>query len=370
LSVHVVRADNREEHNVSAEFSARIVGMIVFLVAGIFGGLHLAATLGESPYRYAVIFMLLGALAGLVLTPYITLWPFRALKKGVRRAPAQQLMAAVVGLVVGLIVAALLSFPLSLLGPPLGQILPFVAAIVCAYLGVMIMTTRQFDIVEIVRGQIPTRGDGRRNGSRWHRPVLLDTSVIIDGRILDVSLTGFVEGEMLVPRFVLNELQQVADSSDRLRRRRGRRGLEMLHRLQSESMAPVRIVDMDIDDARGVDDKLVLLARRMNCPIITNDYNLNQVAELQGVRVLNINALANAVRAVVLPGETLGVRIVREGKEPGQGVAFLDDGTMIVVEDGSDSIGEEREIAVTKVLQTAAGRMLFARLDTPRKDTE
>ncbi len=348
----------------SADFSARIAGMVLFLVVGIFGGLHLAATLGESPYRYAVIFMLLGALTGLVLTPYLTLWPFRALRRSVRKAPAQQLLAAVVGLVVGLIVAALISFPLSLLGPPLGQILPFVAAIVFGYLGVMIMTMRQFDIVEMVRGQIPSRsGDSRRNGGRWHKPVLLDTSVIIDGRIVDISLTGFVDGEILVPRFVLNELQQVADSSDRLRRRRGRRGLEMLHRLQSDSIAPVRVVDMDIEDARAVDDKLVLLARRLSCPILTNDYNLNRVAELQGVRVLNVNALANAVKAVVIPGEPLTVQIVREGKEPDQGVAFLDDGTMIVVEDGSDSIGEEKDVIVTKVLQTAAGRMLFARLE-------
>ena len=337
--------------------------MVLFLVAGIFGGLHLAATLGESPYRYAVIFMLLGALAGLVLTPYLTLWPFRALRKSVRKAPAQQLLAAVVGLIVGLIVAALISFPLSLLGPPLGQILPFVAAILFGYLGVMIMTMRQFDIVEMVRGQIPGRSDGRRSGGKWHQPVLLDTSVIIDGRIVDVSLTGFIDGEILVPRFVLSELQQVADSSDRLRRRRGRRGLEMLHRLQSDSIAPVRVVDMDVEDARTVDDKLVLLARRLNCPILTNDYNLNRVAELQGVRVLNVNALANAVKAVVLPGEPLTVQVVREGKEPGQGVAFLDDGTMIVVEDGSDSIGDERDVMVTKVLQTAAGRMLFARLE-------
>ena len=192
--------------------------------------------------------------------------------------------------------------------------------------------------------------------------------MIIDGRIVDVSLTGFIEGEMLVPRFVLTELQQVADSSDPLRRRRGRRGLDMLQRLQSESVAPVRIVDMDVQDARTVDDKLVLLARRLNCPILSNDYNLGRVAELQGVRVLNVNALANAVKAVVLPGEPLAVEIVREGRESGQGVAYLDDGTMIVVEDGGDSIGEERDVTVTKVLQTAAGRMLFARLDSTAPD--
>jgi len=165
-----------------------------------------------------------------------------------------------------------------------------------------------------------------------------------------------------VPSFVLGELQHIADSPDALRRNRGRRGLDMLRRLQSESGTRVRITDADIEGVRDADDKLVLLAKQMHCPIITNDYNLNRVAELQGVRVLNINELANAVRAVFLPGESLHVKVIQEGKEPGQGVGYLDDGTMVVVEDGSSRIGREVEVVVTKVLQTAAGRMLFARL--------
>jgi uncharacterized protein YacL len=192
--------------------------------------------------------------------------------------------------------------------------------------------------------------------------VLLDTSVIIDGRIADISLTGFIEGEMLVPRFVLNELQHIADSPDPLRRNRGRRGLEMLHRLQSESVVPVRVTDMDVEEAREVDDKLILLAKQLHCPIITNDYNLNRVAELQGVRVLNINELANAVKSLFLPGETIAVKVVQEGKEVDQGVAYLDDGTMVVVEDGEPYIHQEVQVMVTKMLQTAAGRMLFARV--------
>jgi uncharacterized protein YacL len=193
--------------------------------------------------------------------------------------------------------------------------------------------------------------------------VLLDTSVIIDGRIADIGRTGFIEGEMLVPRFVLNELQHIADSSDALRRRRGRRGLEMLRRLQSDSVTPVRVIDMDIDGVREVDDKLVLLAKRITCPIVTNDYNLNRVAQLQGVRVLNINELANAVKALFLPGESLDIEIIQEGKEVGQGVGYLDDGTMVVIEDGRPYIGQRVEVLVTKVLQTAAGRMLFARME-------
>jgi uncharacterized protein YacL len=192
--------------------------------------------------------------------------------------------------------------------------------------------------------------------------VLLDTSVIIDGRIADISRTGFIEGEMLVPRFVLTELQHIADSSDALRRNRGRRGLDMLHRLRNEAVTALRITDLDIEGVREVDDKLVLLAKRLHCPIVTNDYNLNRVAELQGIRVLNINELANAVKALFLPGESLVAKIVQEGKEVGQGVAYLDDGTMVVVEDGESYIGREVEVIVTKVLQTAAGRMLFARV--------
>jgi uncharacterized protein YacL len=193
--------------------------------------------------------------------------------------------------------------------------------------------------------------------------VLLDTSVIIDGRIADISRTGFIEGEMLVPRFVLNELQHIADSSDALRRRRGRRGLEMLRRLQSDSVTPVRVIDMDVEGVREVDDKLVLMAKQKACPIVTNDYNLNRVAQLQGVRVLNINELANAVKALFLPGESLDIEIIQEGKEVGQGVGYLDDGTMVVIEDGKSHIGRRVEVVVTKVLQTAAGRMLFARME-------
>jgi uncharacterized protein YacL len=347
----------------SAEFVSRILGMILAAVGGASLGVYAAAQLGGSPYQYAAIFMLVGALIGLVLTPYLTVRPIAELRRRVRQAPAQQLLAAMLGLTVGLFVAALISFPLSLLPPPFSQILPFVAAILFGYLGVLVMGIRQGDIFSEFRGRLPVwgGGEGAEGGGGGRGAVLLDTSVIIDGRIADISRTGFVDGEMLVPRFVLNELQHIADSPDTLRRNRGRRGLEMLHRLQSESITPVRITDMDIEDVRDVDDRLVLLAKRLHSPIITNDYNLNRVAELQGVRVLNINELANAVKALFLPGETLTVRIVQEGREIGQGVGYLDDGTMVVVEDGKSYVSQELEVVVTKVLQTAAGRMLFAR---------
>jgi len=334
--------------------------MLVLAVGGIFLGIYLAAEFNGQPYQFAAIFFLMGALAGLILTPYLSVRPFLALRKRIRQAPAQQLLAGTLGLVVGLIIAALLVFPLSLLPPPFKQILPFIVAVLFGYFGVMVMITHQQDILSMIRGQLPDRKGG---SSRGGRPVLLDTSVIIDGRIADISRTGFIDGEMLVPRFVLNELQHIADSSDALRRRRGRRGLEMLRRLQNDSVTPVRVVDMEIEGVREVDDKLVVLGKRMTCPIVTNDYNLNRVAQLQGVQVLNINELANAVKAMFLPGESLDIEIIQEGKEVGQGVGYLDDGTMVVVEDGKPYIGRQVEVVVTKVLQTAAGRMLFARIE-------
>jgi uncharacterized protein YacL len=191
--------------------------------------------------------------------------------------------------------------------------------------------------------------------------ILMDTSVIIDGRVADIARTGFLPGELLIPRFVLNELQYIADSGDNLRRQRGRRGLEVLSQLQKDPAIAVRISDVDVEGTNAVDDKLVILARQMRAPVLTNDYNLNRVAEIQGVTILNINELANAVKAVYLPGETLEVRVIQEGREQGQGIGYLDDGTMVVVQDGNEYIGKEIPTVVTKVLQTAAGRMIFSK---------
>ncbi len=347
---------------VSADFVSRIVGMLVLAIGGIFLGTHLAELVGAEPYQYGAIYFLVGALAGLILTPYLTVRPFLAIRQRIQQAPAQQLLAAILGLVIGLVVAALLVFPLSLLPTPFRQILPIVVAVLFGYLGITVMATRQNDIFGLIRGQLPDRGQKAGATMSSVGAVLLDTSVIIDGRIADISRTGFIQGEMLIPRFVLNELQHIADSPDELRRRRGRRGLEMLRRLQEDSVNPIRITDMDIDGVRDVDDKLVLTAKRMRSPIVTNDFNLNRVAQLQGVRVLNINELANAVKALFLPGESLEIEIIQEGKEPGQGVGYLDDGTMVVIEDGKPYIGQRAEVMVTKVLQTSAGRMLFARV--------
>jgi uncharacterized protein YacL len=192
--------------------------------------------------------------------------------------------------------------------------------------------------------------------------LLVDTSAIIDGRIADISKAGFIDGTLLVPRFVLHELQHIADSADPLRRARGRRGLDMLNRLQKEAVVPLQISEVDADDVVEVDSKLVKIARVYKCPVITNDFNLNRVAELQGVKVLNINELANAVKPVVLPGEEMHVHVIQEGKELGQGVAYLDDGTMVVVENGKKYMNADIDVVVTRVLQTVAGRMIFAQM--------
>jgi uncharacterized protein YacL len=191
-------------------------------------------------------------------------------------------------------------------------------------------------------------------------PILLDTSTIIDGRIADISQTGFITGTLVVPRFVLNELQRIADSADTMRRNRGRRGLEILNRLQKDATVPIEIVDNDVEGIADVDGKLVKMARDIHCPIITNDFNLNRVAELQGVKVLNINELANAIKPVLLPGEDIHIKIMQDGKELNQGVGYLDDGTMIVVENGRQYMNMTIEVTVTRVLQTVAGRMIFA----------
>jgi len=289
-----------------------------------------------------------------------------------------------VGLIVGLIISVLLFIPLANLPTNFGRILPVVAAIVFSFLGVALGVQRKNDIAHLFqtnwfsrRGRERDREEEREKerdrGKEREREktvavahtepsiqILLDTSAIIDGRIADISQTGFIFGTLVVPRFVLNELQHIADSADTMRRNRGRRGLEMLQRLQKDATVPIEIRDVDKEDGAEVDGELVKMARSLHCSIITNDFNLNRVAELQGVKVLNINELANAVKPVLLPGEDIYIKIMQEGKELGQGVGYLDDGTMIVVEGGRQYMGSSIEVSVTRVLQTVAGRMIFA----------
>jgi uncharacterized protein YacL len=346
----------------SIEFYLRLIGMVVFSILFIFWGIELAAIVNENPVYYAVLMGIAGAAFGLVLTPYFTIRPVKALRGILVKISVQTLAAALLGLVVGLIIAALLAFPISLLPSPFGELMPFIGVLLFGYLGVTIFVMRQNDIFSLLR-LLPGRQNEEASEKGTSRTILLDTSVIIDGRIADVAQTGFLIGSLLIPRFVLNELQYIADSADNLRRQRGRRGMEVLSRLQKDTVVPVRISDIDVEGVRDVDDKLVILARQLRCPILTNDYNLNRIAELQGVTVLNVNELANAVKMVLLPGESLQVNIIQEGREPGQGVGYLDDGTMVVVEDGREHIQQEVIVVVTKVLQTAAGRMIFARIN-------
>lgn len=346
----------------SIEFVLRLIGMVVFAVIGWRIGEALSAQ-PDRDIRFILVLILAGAALGLLITPWLTIRPYRWFRRQMRRVPAQQLLAATIGLIVGLIIAALTAFPLSLLPPPFSNILPFVSLILFGYIGAWVMIMRERDIFNLFGGRF-ARDGARAKGASAEAPserlILLDTSVIIDGRIADVSRTGFLDGALTIPRFVLNELQHIADSSDALRRNRGRRGLDMLNKLQKESVVPIRIIDMDIEDVREVDDKLVRLAKQLRVPVLTNDFNLNKVAELQGVRVLNVNELANALRAIVLPGENMYVRLVQEGKELGQGVAYLDDGTMVVVENGKKYIGSSIDVTVTRMLQTNQGRMIFA----------
>ena len=349
----------------SVEFILRIIGMLVFAFFGGYAGGQLASQYNQNGLYYVTVLGLVGALAGLILTPYLTTRPARSLRSVLGRVSAETLFSALSGLVVGLLIAALLAFPLSMLPAPFGKILPFVGVVIFVYFGISLFVMRQGDIMGLL-GSLTGRGSEGGASSSWtnlNRNILLDTSVIIDGRVGDIAKTGFLPGTLLIPRFVLNELQYVADSSDGLRRARGRRGMETIAELQKLPNVMTRVSDVDVEGMREVDDKLVVLARQMKCPILTNDYNLNRVAELQGVTILNINELANAVKSVVLPGEILRINVIQEGKEFGQGVGYMDDGTMVVVENGKDVIGEYCEVTVSKILQTAAGRMIFARVD-------
>lgn len=359
----------------SAVLIARIIGFVIFGIIGIFLGEPLGILIEKiweaSPLTiivYQVLTALVVGIIGFIIAPWISIKPISAIRKRLSNVSAQTLIYGLIGLIFGLVAAALLAYPISLLPDPFGSILPFIAVMLFAYLGIVLFVTRQKDLQAVFRpfGK-NSSGDDQidSSGPQDSRRILVDTSAIIDGRIVDIARTGFVPGRLLIPRFVLNELQYVSDSADSLRRQRGRRGMEILSELQKDTTIPVTITDIDVEGVREVDDRLVVLARQLSCPILTNDYNLNRVAELQGVSVLNINELANAVKAILLPGENLNMKIIQEGKEYGQGVGYMEDGTMVVVENGHKFIGKTINISVTKVLQTAAGRMIFAK---PEKD--
>lgn len=308
--------------------------------------------------------MLLLGIVGAALVPAMLAKRVGSLFDRIVSLSAAQIIAGFLGLAAGLLLGLLLAFPLSRLPEPFGPVLPFLAAVGFGSLSLGVVSLRYRELFQILNIKLPAGKPDEvaaTPAALSKEPLLLDTSVIIDGRIADIIATGFVRGELVVPRFVLNELQFVADSSDSMRRARGRRGLEVLKRLQKESPTPVKIVNDDPGGSQRVDEKLVLLAKKWSCPVVTNDYNLNKVASIQGVTVLNINELANAVKTVLPLRETLQIQIIQPGKENGQGVGFLEDGTMVVVEDGQNYLLKSIPVTVTKVLQTAAGRMIFAK---------
>ncbi|MFK7804258.1 MAG: PIN/TRAM domain-containing protein [Anaerolineae bacterium] len=369
--------DSNTEKNVS-ELPLRLLGGFVCMLLGA----SLTSQLGflsSRPTAINVIALgLLGFLFGLILTPLLTVRPLRFARRRLVTMTAAQLTAVIFGILLGLLAGGLFSIPLAFLPSPFQQIFPLISVLIFTYFSVFILYQRQADIGKLLSGFRMPDGNGNGsasattnmlavsdlNGTDHQRVILLDTSVIIDGRISDISKTGFLRDTILIPTFILRELQHIADSSDAIRRNRGRRGLEVLGMLQQESLAPIEITDMDASEVRDADSKLVALAKQIPCPILTNDYNLNRVAELQGVNVMNINDLANAVKVAYLPGEDLVVKIIQEGREVGQGIGYLEDGTMVVVEEGMDRMHKTSPVIVTKVLQTSAGRMVFARFPT------
>ena len=303
-------------------------------------------------------------LVGYVLLPYMTIVPANKLIAAVRDMETADFVAIVSGLVVGLLIAVLLGLPLQALPQPYGSYLPIGVSVFFGLGMVGLVLAKREDLVAAAQAAGLLRPqEAQAQGTRLgETEVVVDTSAIIDGRIADIVDSGFLYHRLLIPRFVLEELQKIADSSDSQRRGRGRRGLEILARLQKEGPTPVEIVSDDPPDAPDVDGKLVALARLRGAAILTNDFNLNRIADLQSIRVLNINSLANALKPALLPGDSLRIKILTEGKEAGQGVGYLDDGTMVVVEGGSRLVGHELEVGVTRVLQTVMGRMVFAQV--------
>ncbi|MBS4210514.1 PIN/TRAM domain-containing protein [Bacillus sp. FJAT-50079] len=318
----------------------------------------------NNPYVSAII--------GAIIFYFLTFWAVDYIVNIVKwledlliKAPVTDIIFGSLGLTFGLILAFLAGLAINQMEIPiLNTFVPILLTLLLGYLGFQVGFKKRDELTNLF--SINRAGKKRMEGlEEEQKPVkslkILDTSVIIDGRIADICQTGFLDGIIVIPQFVLEELQHIADSSDALKRNRGRRGLDILNRIQKEIDIEVEMYEGDFEDIQEVDSKLVKLAKITNGIVVTNDYNLNKVCEFQNVSVLNINDLANAVKPVVLPGEELNVQVIKDGKEYNQGVAYLDDGTMIVVEEGRNYIGKRIDVIVTSVLQTSAGRMIFAK---------
>lgn len=324
---------------------------------------------------YYTLSILLAAFIGYLVSQYILrlgLSVAKQIERILSRVPSQQLVAGTIGLLFGLIIANLIGMAFERV-PIIGSYLPIVLSAVLGYIGIRLGMDKGPDLYKAMvsytfrglrsKGRTIKESKDKKAPPQTYSAKVLDTSVVIDGRILDIVNTGFLEGPFIVPVFVLEELQKLSDSADTLKRNRGRRGLDLLQTMREKLTNSMEIIDVDYEDLSEVDLKLIRLSMDKHWKLITNDFNLNKIATLQGVAVLNLNDLANAIKPKMMSGETLQVRIMKAGKEPHQGVAYLDDGTMIVVENGVDYVDQTVNVVVTSVLQTSAGRMIFARVE-------
>ena len=326
------------------------------------------STTGYSWHVFLAVIALVFALATFLIAPWlirVMLQMIRFFESRLQRTPIQDLIGGAFGIIVGLVIANLLGASLARI-PVVGPYVPIVVSLLFVYLGLMAGLMKKDD-ANVLFSLFKT-GKTKSEGGRGNYKIL-DTNVIIDGRISDICRSGFLEGTLIVPRIVLEELQHIADSSDLLRRNKGRRGLDILNKMRKEQGVRIDVRDFERPENSEVDAMLLKIAKRLDAPVVTNDYNLNKVAELENVKVLNINDLANAVKPLYLPGEEIGsVDVIRDGKEVGQGIAYLEDGTMIVIENGKRYVGQNIAVVVTSVLQTSAGRMIFAKPKIVAKD--
>lgn len=350
----------------------KVLRYLTFVFGGLLGillayGLGQVVELSLSKFVLVSVYSVFAIIFGII---FYLLFPmilkkltvnFEDVMKKSQKTPTSDIMIAIAGLIVGLIIAFLVSLPISNLNfPVIGNLLSATISIfiyvVFGFIGVKVAISKK---EEILKFKLFSREKSVKRGTSY--PKILDTSVIIDGRIHDIIKTGFLEGPIIIAMFMVKELQYIADSEDPNRRQRGRRGLDILDRIQKEKDIEVRIVDKDYKNIKEVDHKLLKLTEDLHGRLITNDYNLNKVASLQKISILNINELALAIKPVVIQGEKLIVEVINRGKEPEQGLGYLSDGTMIVVEDGKDYIGQTIETTVTSILQTPAGKMIFTR---------
>jgi uncharacterized protein YacL len=352
-----------------------MVQIFFIVVGGTLGYLYIPELIGlmnvesfpkwvVSPYFGVVLGILVFYFGTLWLTDFVVGFILRT-EESIVNAPVTDVLFGTIGLIFGLIVAYLFMFALNSMNlNVVVNVVAFFITVLFGYMGFRVGFKKREELVTFLTSTKIANKDRKKDAEdaqKHSKLKILDTSVIIDGRIADICQTGFLEGPLVIPHFVLEELQHIADSSDVLKRNRGRRGLDILNRIQKELSVKVEIYEGDFEEVHEVDSKLVKLAKLVDGMVVTNDFNLNKVCELQGVFVLNINDLANAVKPVVLPGEELNVQVIKDGKEHNQGVGYLDDGTMIVVEDGRNYIGKTIDVVVTSVLQTSAGRMIFAK---------